>query len=419
MRLAKLEIKDYHQFEHLELDLIYPKGHEKEGKSLDKICIIGDNGTGKTTILKRIKRLYNRKSKDIQPVNFNFINGVEVKKLLYFPTGPDLSNIEKLEAIKKKNPKAISVEEILEGITQVEGFKIYDLSDEETHKVWLHFRRQLKNSFEEEREVRKKFFTKAVNENNIDLIRNAVEELDTYKKTNPNDIEDFKKFIDRILNRFHLELDTSINFENIDEEFFIKIKSKQGDSIPIDNWSTGLRQLIYNILPLYSIDTGEDTLILIDEPERSLYPNTQKILIDFYTGISQKSQFIFATHSPIIAAQFEPWEIIDLRFNEKGKVERKLYYDPEKGNHVDNYFIHPKYLRWDSLFELMFGLEEDSNPERTKKLEELAILDRKIKKEPNKEKKKEMWKAYQKLANLLDWKTNGSVKTGLVTNEKN
>jgi len=118
-----------------------------------------------------------------------------------------------------------------------------------------------------------------------------------------------------------------------------------------------------------------------------------------------EAQFIFATHSPIVASSFEPWEVIELEFTPEGNVKQKLYYDESKGRHVDNYFIHPKYLRWDSLLEKLFSVEEESNSERVKMLMELAILERKIKQEKDKTKKKELWKEYDKIATLLDWKT--------------
>jgi len=40
MFLKNIHIKNYNQFEDLFLDLTYPAGHEKEGKPLEKICII-------------------------------------------------------------------------------------------------------------------------------------------------------------------------------------------------------------------------------------------------------------------------------------------------------------------------------------------------------------------------------------------
>jgi len=417
MRLKQIEIKDYKQFEHLVLNLTYPEGHTnarplKLGDSLDKVCIIGDNGTGKTTILKLIRDFYMRKhqleQRHIYTDGSNIFTtsgAPQIERVLYFPTGPDLTNIDSI--IESRH------------VLDLNNKRIHDFSDRETLIAWKRLTKEIQDSINEEIKIRKELFTAAVNESDIVQIKSAVDKLEAYKASNSNGLEKFKKFIDQILNRFHLELDTSINLDRIEKESFLKVKSKNGDTIPRESWSTGIRQLIFNILPLYSIDIAEETLILIDEPERSLYPNTQKILIDFYTGISPNSQFIFATHSPIIAAQFEPWEIIDLRFNEKGKVERKLYYDTKKGNHVDNYFIHPKYLRWDSLFELMFGLEEESNPERTEKLMELALLDRKIKSEKDDKKKEELWNEYNSLANLLDWKTNGTAKTSVEADEKN
>lgn len=53
MKISKIEIKDFHQFKDFTLDLTYPQGHEKEGKPLDKVCFIGQSGTGKTTVLMK------------------------------------------------------------------------------------------------------------------------------------------------------------------------------------------------------------------------------------------------------------------------------------------------------------------------------------------------------------------------------
>ncbi|MFN5847914.1 MAG: hypothetical protein ACK43K_05460, partial [Chitinophagales bacterium] len=52
MKVTRIEIKDFNQFKSLDIDLTYPKGHAKEGQPLDKVCFIGQSGTGKTTLLK-------------------------------------------------------------------------------------------------------------------------------------------------------------------------------------------------------------------------------------------------------------------------------------------------------------------------------------------------------------------------------
>lgn len=55
MKVKSLFIKDYNQFKDFELDFTYPEGHKKEGHPLDKVCIIGQSGTGKTTLLRFVQ----------------------------------------------------------------------------------------------------------------------------------------------------------------------------------------------------------------------------------------------------------------------------------------------------------------------------------------------------------------------------
>ena len=52
--ISEIKIKDFHQFKDFSTDLTYPKGHAKEGQPLDKVCFIGQSGTGKTTLLELI-----------------------------------------------------------------------------------------------------------------------------------------------------------------------------------------------------------------------------------------------------------------------------------------------------------------------------------------------------------------------------
>ena len=54
MKITRIQIKDFHQFKDIDIDLTYPLGHKKAGQPLDKVCIIGQSGTGKTTLLKFI-----------------------------------------------------------------------------------------------------------------------------------------------------------------------------------------------------------------------------------------------------------------------------------------------------------------------------------------------------------------------------
>jgi len=279
---------------------------------------------------------------------------------------------------------------------------IYDLSDSELLKIWEKLKIIIKETVEKELRYRSESQKGIKNQNDLTEVRAVLDKIEKFKSENPNGYNELAEFLNPLLNKFHLEVNTKIDLEKFDEIEFLDLRAKDGAIIPIEKWSTGIRQLIYTILPLYTIKpkTG---IIMIDEAERSLYPNTQRILIDFYKKICPDMQLIFATHSPILASSFEPWEVIELKFNEKGKVERKPYYKGE--NHVDNYHIHPMYLTWNSLFMDMFGVVGESNDARTEKLMELAMLDNEVKNTTDKAKKKELFKKYEKIAEKLAWRS--------------
>ncbi len=54
MKITRVHLKDFHHFKDVNIDLTYPLGHPKAGEPLDKVCIIGQSSTGKTTLLKVI-----------------------------------------------------------------------------------------------------------------------------------------------------------------------------------------------------------------------------------------------------------------------------------------------------------------------------------------------------------------------------
>jgi ATPase subunit of ABC transporter with duplicated ATPase domains len=57
MKIKSLHIADFNQFQNFSLDLTYPRGHAKAGKPLDKVCIIGQSGTGKTSLLRFMQEM--------------------------------------------------------------------------------------------------------------------------------------------------------------------------------------------------------------------------------------------------------------------------------------------------------------------------------------------------------------------------
>src|ERR1035437_5610279 len=82
MKVSEIKLKDHLHFRQgLVIDLTYPKGHPKQGKPLDKVCFLGQSGTGKTTLLNLIKYFtcldesYDKSGIELS----NFIkNGIEI-----------------------------------------------------------------------------------------------------------------------------------------------------------------------------------------------------------------------------------------------------------------------------------------------------------------------------------------------------
>ena len=55
MKVTELYIQEYNQFKDFRLDLTYPEGHPKAGQALEKVCFIGQSGTGKTSLIEILK----------------------------------------------------------------------------------------------------------------------------------------------------------------------------------------------------------------------------------------------------------------------------------------------------------------------------------------------------------------------------
>ena len=449
MKVRSLYIKDHQQFKDFSLDLTYPKGHAKAGQPLDKVCIIGQSGTGKTTLLrflqnftsinvfnnvfsidesisldeKSINRFIQHEITFISESKIDIDFGVKNQKAITFNSfiesratinESQLINNEiyyYLESIPTKNifipadiiHKYKEIDDNQEQTLKELRKDFVDITDVSLVSLWNEFIKDI-TIFQEEEIRRRLEISEIVQTAKPEAISNAVKELQRWLDETPNPIKELaEKCLDKILNKFKLQVRQKLDFKRKEDIGFIKIETLQGQEVPNGLLSTGTKQVILTALPLYTLKP-ERAIILFDEPERSLYPDIQTEIVDFYTSLVEDCQFFFATHSPLIAASFEPWEIVELKFNEEGNVYREKYYKDE--NHIDNYTTDPRYLKWDSILTRIFGLDNDAPETRTEKLMELATLKSKIKKAngslPPQEKAKLQIK-FNKIAELLDW----------------
>ncbi len=419
MKLKKLNINSYLHLKDLEFDFTYPENHEKAGQPLEKICFIGQSATGKSNLLKLLAEtiLYlmrlevvNNRSLFMSHDYSNFLvkgsldliyedkilhlhkNGIDfglnsynfenesgsiinllsnpkfLNKVLYFDSNY-ISN-ENLRYFNTK-PLEITFEKNRIKYKDIDEF-IFNENISDTYIL------KLLESF---LDYRQKYDTKVrelLQKGYISDIDKFNREFKKWQDENPNPIDDFSEKFDLLLNKLNLEID------RINVDYPIPFKNKKTEEIiPINGLSTGTKGLLLYMLPLYQIDTSK-SIILIDEPERSLYPDMQMELMDFFRKLSPKSQFIIATHSPFIAASFEPEERFILYFDENGDVKVRRGSSPigddpndilanDFGINYINKYGQKAFEEYKNLKQkIYFEKNEKKKEEISKKLEELG-----------------------------------------------
>lgn len=415
MKISKINIPNFQQFKDFEIDLTYPQGHTKAGQPLEKACFIGQSGTGKTTILNQLydvllhffygtqAELYTAKPPNTYnfsiAASFDEVRSVEIfianeevliydphddfdvdlptffsrlieqnyydkhhNKLVKFPaeTIDSINNILQKQVVENplRNIRTSDnmKEKIIAERDKLATKTIYNFATDNPLELWKSILLDLQE-YEDARNYYSRQISEALLENDDMPIEKLRDQFRQWKNNNPNPLEDLGNLLNPILNQFQLEVNTKAEYKFSEEVKFIQVNTLSGNNVPYNKWSTGTKQVILTATPLFKLNM-RNTVVLMDEPERSLYPDLQQMAIDYYTRLAPKAQFFFATHSPLIAASFDPWEIVELQFNEAGFVERKLYY--EGVNHIDNYNPHPKYLRWDEILQQLFGLDAES-----------------------------------------------------------
>ena len=419
MKVKEIYIKDFRQFKDFKLDLTYPKGHAKEGLPLDKVCFIGQSGTGKTSLLKfiylsQVPHEADEKINTLEIENNIFLKVLNTdnqkatlsfKKTNFTSGEPELKRIINTGSISYEslqNEKSIALGS-LESI-RAKTLDKTDLSPENLIYFPSSLRFEIKKTNEKSNHINKQLFdfskiniysvwellivdiTKhqetelkirqdisiAAETGDLKKIQKEVKKLEEWKKNTFNPIKDVAdNCINQLIKHYSLRVKEDLDFQQKDDIGFIKIEDFDGNEVPHYAWSTGTKQVILSALPLYLLKP-KNSIILFDEPETSLYPDLQRVIIDYYQSFTKDSQFFYATHSPIIASSFEPWVIVELKFNEEGHVYRELYYEEE--NHVDNYYIDPRFLNFDLMLKKVFDMDQTNGDKRYEALGEYGML---------------------------------------------
>lgn len=446
MKIRDIELKGFNQFKDVSIPLFYPDGHDKAGEPLDKVCIIGQSGTGKTSLLRVIKLLLSEDRRMSENTTFPELGRDEsVSMTLYMgndnfflrkytgnrvstePTGLIIIQEELKSKIRSilNDKKTLLINYPAELLCKDETIdrkqkeyytdktkpqQIIDFSFEDVRKIWDYILQDIK-----EHRAKGLFYTKQIAEevskpeHKYEDIEKKTMEYKEWLSENPNPLNMLaEKCLDPVLFSLGLKTKTDVDLETIRNLGAIQLETLSGQYVPRSFWSTGTQQLVQTLTPLYQLKP-DSAVVLLDEPERSLYPDIQRSIIDSYVKLAPGCQFFFATHSPIIASAFEPWEIVELKFDkDQAYVYQDKHYEGER--HVDNYKYYPEYLRWDSILSRIFDLPEEGGQKRLEALEELAELNVRIKKlkKGNKLESadgRKLVDRYLALSEKLDWRT--------------
>lgn len=370
MRWTGLHIPNYQQFEDLHLDFTDPT----TGKPLEKVCFIGGNGTGKTTLLRMLfldvpqpnimLAQYRKEGKEFVAVasegrlltSTKHAAGSQINAKDYLQRMHDLAkNLAVMAKAQERNSEVarnagfdLSVFAQADsnlGILAEMRLPKTNLSDalalspakfpiqqfinsESIREFWALLIYHIK-----QRESRYSEFRR-LPENK----RRIVEDVDReFEEKNPDVLRPLAKLWSEILDSAGLVFDyekAKLPVQLTDNlEAYVHLKDS-GERLGYNQLSTGIRQFLFRLGHIFAIhynQSSASSLVLIDEPENSLFVDLQRKLVSLYQKAAPGAQLFMATHSPLIAAQFKPEERFILEFDpdRPGKVIARRGVAPE------------------------------------------------------------------------------------------
>lgn len=404
IRIRRIYLADFQQFRDTLLDFRGPNG-----KASDRICLIGRNGTGKSTVLRLIWGFLKEgstRAPDLGAVVFEFENadGIHVWGRIAgrhrAHMAKDVGNSydfglfrDVLWQLAEPEGQWFQSQNLIVGDLRVfcpsEASENLGLAIDEVPPTSLNAALQLDKLNQREHLISSEtistmWTTLILRIQKREVARqtyeNAPESLDKTKRqlveefnaAHPDVLEALATLWNRILEPAGLEFD----FQNatipaqLSENLEAYIRRRDSkERVPYNALSTGIRDFLFrlgHLFLLYFQQPVESGFVLVDEPENSLFPDFLFDLVETYDQIVGKNtQLFMATHSPIVAAQFEPWQRIILDWDEDAFVTARKGSAPIGDDP-------------NAVLESDFGLESLLGPKGREKYEEYLNLKKQI-----------------------------------------
>ena len=334
-----------------------------DNKTLDKIVLIGENGTGKTTILKEIYDLMDIESNS-KSENKIFLELEENEKYLF------------KNYLLENNNNIIMEDDILYDCADIkcldikkEAFNFEEIEKDKYKSKVIYLPAEVNfNSLKRvDRTFRYKYkFRNEINENLISDLPSAIANKIYVEMIMNEDLparESREKVCKEVNSIFEsMDLDVELIGLSKDEDTIPIFRNIEGKEFDISGLSSGEKQLFLRALSLKFLNVN-NSIILIDEPEISLHPRWQRKIINVYENIGENNQLIIATHSPHIIGNVTKEQIRVLKRDKEGiKVMNYEELDETYGRTVESI-----------LMEIM-GIVNTRNEETAEKIEILRNL---------------------------------------------
>ncbi len=334
-----------------------------DNKTLDKIVLIGENGTGKTTILKEIYDLMDIESNS-KSENKIFLELEENEKYLF------------KNYLLENNNNIIMEDDILYDCADIkcldikkEAFNFEEIEKDKYKSKVIYLPAEVNfNSLKRvDRTFRYKYkFRNEINENLISDLPSAIANRIYVEMIMNEDLparESREKICKEVNSIFEsMDLDVELIGLSKDEDTVPIFRNIEGKEFDISGLSSGEKQLFLRALSLKFLNVN-NSIILIDEPETSLHPRWQRKIINVYENIGENNQLIIATHSPHIIGNVTKEQIRVLKRDKEGiKVMNYEELDETYGRTVESI-----------LMEIM-GIVNTRNEETAEKIETLRNL---------------------------------------------